>query len=423
MRENIPAWRISFSGVSVVRTVRADLQIDNFPGIVELQIMVAAPSQRGAVRVETVADDGADIAFNFGIGADSHRSEDAEALALKVTEALAGLIHVTSVGTTAVGVEQNLCWTHQAAHFVKPALGIVGDFGKTSFLQVYMRPGVGSKGPAFLLEFGDDRLYGFDFLLAVCLEGGELRGVGDVPVGLGAIAQNTLEAGQADAALSSVEGKVRMLPHELVHQSDGIQILRNDFFAVAVQTPAPDLSVVSQDELVCKAVLEHVVVVIYVVVGNDDRLFAFRKHQGVPFHSGLAGIVCVLRPDRVDVDQDVIVCVEGLENRPVLLFGHHPVVDAVGHVVSVKGQLSVGHHRVEKDMFHNSVVWYQCRCGRRRWSRSGFRRRRGGRAGGNLIGRRGLGRGVSAGGEQEKSRQKKRCDTEFFHDNKCFLSE
>ena len=65
-----------------------------------------------------------------------------------------------------------------------------------------------------------------------------------------------------------------MLLHKLVQNGDGVQVPAGDFIALRVQSPGPELAVLAQDELVGEAVFQHVFVVVHIVVGEDEGLFA-----------------------------------------------------------------------------------------------------------------------------------------------------
>ena len=208
-----------------------------------------------------------------------------------------------------------------------------------------------AEGPAGALELGDDGLHSLPLPLAVGL-------LGIVPVlgvGIGAVAQDALVAGEAQAALGAEGGEVRVLADELIQDGQGVQVLGDHLVALGVLAPAPEEAVVSKDELVGEAVLEHIVIVVDIVVGEDEGLLALRDVEGVADHLGLAVLAGGLAPDVVDVHQDVAVVVDALEDLVVLVHRDHPVVDAVGLAVAVKGQLGIGHHRVEEEMLHDVV--------------------------------------------------------------------
>ena len=81
-------------------------------------------AQGGAVRVEPVADDGAEILLDIAEALNAHGGKDSEALALEVLEHRAGVLPVVAVGPLPVRVKQDGSGTHQAAHLVKPSLGV-----------------------------------------------------------------------------------------------------------------------------------------------------------------------------------------------------------------------------------------------------------------------------------------------------------
>ena len=160
--------------------------------------------------METVADDGADVRFDLRIGADAHRGEDPEALALEIAEDGAGLLHVVAVRPGAVGIVEDGGGAHQAAHLVQPLLRVGLDGLQRLFGQVDMAPGVAAESPAGALQLRDDRRHGFPLFLSVGLELRRLVGA----VGLGAVAQNAAVAGEAQATLGPEGGEVRMLLHK-----------------------------------------------------------------------------------------------------------------------------------------------------------------------------------------------------------------
>ena len=149
-----------------------------------------------------------------------------------------------------------------------------------------------------------------------------------------------------------------MLPDKLVQNGHGVQILRDDLVALRVQPIAPDETVLSQEQLVGKAILEHIVIVIHIVIGEDQGLFALRDVEGVPDHYRLAVGVGAFAPYVIDVHQHIAPVIYALENFVIFVHCDHPVIDAVGLTVAVKGQLRVGHDGVEKQMLHHAVPRY-----------------------------------------------------------------
>ncbi|CAN3986273.1 Copper amine oxidase-like N-terminal domain-containing protein, partial [Dysosmobacter welbionis] len=87
--------------------------------VVKLQVPVSGMAQGGAVRVEPVADDGAEILLDIAEALNAHGGKDSEALALEVLEHRAGVLPVVAVGPLPVRVKQDGSGTHQAAHLVK----------------------------------------------------------------------------------------------------------------------------------------------------------------------------------------------------------------------------------------------------------------------------------------------------------------
>ena len=146
-----------------------------------------------------------------------------------------------------------------------------------------------------------------------------------------------------------------MLLHELVQNGNGVQIPAHHLVALGVLAPGGDLPVLIQNQLVGKAVFQHIRVVVGVVIGENQRLFSLGNVQGVPDHPRLAVLPGGLAPDAVDVHQHIALVIDALENLVVLVHRHHVVVNAVGLAVAVKRQLRIGHHRVEKQVLHNPV--------------------------------------------------------------------
>ena len=147
-----------------------------------------------------------------------------------------------------------------------------------------------------------------------------------------------------------------MLLHKLVQNGDGVQVPADHLAALGVQTPGPDFSVLPQNQLVGQAVLQHVGVVVGVVVGEDQGLFALGKVEGVAHHHRIAGLIDALAPHVPDVHQDVALLIDVVQNPVELVHRHHVVVQAVRLGVAVEGQLRVGDDGVEEEVLHNAVV-------------------------------------------------------------------
>ena len=173
------------------------MRIHDVLGVIELQIAAARVAQRGAVRMQTVADDGGNVGLHIAERTRADAREDAEALALQVLEALAGLVPVVAVGTAAVRVEQNLRRTDERADLVRPALGVVDDGLERLGVEADVAPGVAAERPTGLLQTRYDGLDGLDLARAVGIERGAVgRICRDVAVILRAVAEYPLIARQ-----------------------------------------------------------------------------------------------------------------------------------------------------------------------------------------------------------------------------------
>ena len=146
-----------------------------------------------------------------------------------------------------------------------------------------------------------------------------------------------------------------MLPDELVQNGDSVQILRDNLIALRVQTIAPDKTIVPDDELVGKAILEHIVIIVYIVIGENQRLFALREVQRVADHDRLTVCVRALAPHIAYVHQNIAPVIDALQNFVILVHCYHPVIDSVRLGIAVKGQLGIGHNGVEKEVLHDTV--------------------------------------------------------------------
>ncbi|MPM78811.1 hypothetical protein SDC9_125826 [bioreactor metagenome] len=102
-----------------------------------------------------------------------------------------------------------------------------------------------------------------------------------------------------------------MLPAELGEGGDDIQVLGNHLFAAGIQPPAPDFPIVTQNKLVHRTALAHVIIIVYIVEGDNQGLFPLGQHQLVAHHARLAVFAGYLRPYGVNVHQHIVVFIEG----------------------------------------------------------------------------------------------------------------
>ena len=265
----------------------------------------------------------------------------------------AGVLPVVAVGPLPVRVKQDGSGTHQAAHLVKPSLGVRLDGFQALGAQADVPPGVTAEGPAGALELCDNRLHRLDLLLAVGLP---LRGPLHILIRLGAVAQDALISRQAQAALGAEGGEVQVLFHKLVQDGDGVQVPGGHLIALGVLAPGGDLAILPDHQLVGEAIGKHIFIVVGVVVGEDQGLFALRQVEGVPNHLRLTVLAGGLAPHIADVHQHVALVIDTLEDFVVLIHRHHVIVNAVGLGVSVKGQLRIGHHWMEEQVLHDAVI-------------------------------------------------------------------
>ena len=147
-----------------------------------------------------------------------------------------------------------------------------------------------------------------------------------------------------------------MLLHELVQDGDGIQVPADHLVALGVYAPGPDLAVLADDQLVGKAVLQHIGIVVGVVIGENHRLFALRQIEGVADHDGIARLISSLAPHVGDVHQHIAPLIDAAENFVEFIHGHHKVVQPLLLGVAVKGQLRVGDNRMEEEVLHQAVI-------------------------------------------------------------------
>ena len=248
--------------------------------------------------MQTVADDSGNVGLHIAERARTDARENAEALALQVLEALAGLVPVVTVGTAAVGVEQNLRRTDERADLVRPALGVVDDGLERLGVEADVAPGVAAERPAGLLQARYDGLDRFDLARAVGVERGAVGAVRrDIAVILRAVAENAAIARQREDGLRAVQRKVGVLVDKLVENGRRVELLgQKGLIGVRIGALRPDFAVLADDELAREALVEHIGVVVYVVKADDERLFALWQHQGVSHHVR-AGLVRHLAPD------------------------------------------------------------------------------------------------------------------------------
>ena len=147
-----------------------------------------------------------------------------------------------------------------------------------------------------------------------------------------------------------------MLLHKLVQGGDGVQLPAGDLLAVRVQPPGCDLSAFVQNQLVGEAVVQHVGVIVGVVIGEDQRLFALGKIECVADHLGLAVVAGGLAPHVADIHQHVAVGVAAVHDFPELVRRHHEVIQALLLAVAVKSQLGIGDDGVKEEMLDNAVI-------------------------------------------------------------------
>ena len=257
-----------------------------------------------------------------------------------------------------MGVEENGGGPHQAAHLFRPTQGVSLDLLHGAAGQIDVPPGVGPKGPAGLLQPGDDGLYRVNFRLAALVKGGAGRiGLGDVNVILGAVAQDALIAGKGIDRFCPVEGKIGVFQHEFVQNCGGVQVLgQKGLLGIGVGALGPDLPVLSQHQLGGKALVEHILIVVHIVKGDDQGLFPLWEHQGVAYHAQFPVGIGLLGPHVLHAHENVALVIDALENLIVLVYRHHPVVQsllfrAAGGAV-VERPLGIGDDRVEKQVLH-----------------------------------------------------------------------
>ncbi len=146
-----------------------------------------------------------------------------------------------------------------------------------------------------------------------------------------------------------------MLLHELVQGGNGVQLPGNHLFALGVQAPGGNPAVLIQNQLVGKAVFQHIGVVVGVVIGQDQGLLPLGEVEGVADHDGGSVLARRLAPHAADVHQHVIISVAAVQNLVELVHRHHIVVQALLLGVAVKGQLRVGDEGVEEQVLHDAV--------------------------------------------------------------------
>ena len=145
-----------------------------------------------------------------------------------------------------------------------------------------------------------------------------------------------------------------MRTDKFVQNGNGVQVLGIYVVALGVFAIAPDLTVVPHQKLISKAIFYHVGIVIHVVKGENQGLFPLRYFQFIADHHRLAGCVRGFGPDLINVHQNKALVIDALKDLIVFVHRDHPVVDAVGHIVTVEGQLRVSYHRMEKQMLHGA---------------------------------------------------------------------
>ena len=150
-----------------------------------------------------------------------------------------------------------------------------------------------------------------------------------------------------------------MLQDKLVQDGGGVQVLSEEgLLGVGVGALGPDLAVVPHHQLGGKAPLQHILIVVHVVKGDDQRFFPLGEPERVADHMGTA-LVGDLAPDVLHGHQNIALVIDALQNLVVLVYRHHPVVqtDALGfgQRALMEGVLGIGDDGVEEQVLHHLV--------------------------------------------------------------------
>ncbi len=146
-----------------------------------------------------------------------------------------------------------------------------------------------------------------------------------------------------------------MLFHKLIQNGNRVQIPGGHFIPLRVQAPGPDLSVIADHQLIGKAVFQHIGIVIGIIVGKNQGLFAFRDVKCIPDHFRLTVLAGGFAPDVGDVHQHIVILIDALEDFIIFAHRHHIVINPVGLRVAVKGQFRVSDHGMKEEVLHNAV--------------------------------------------------------------------
>ena len=222
-------------------------------------------------------------------GAGIHIAEIAEALVVQIGKFLVSPgIGPPVAHVCAEGVEDDIGGADERFHPLLPFIGVCLYRSQIPGAQVDMAPAVGGQLPAAVPEALGHLADRFQVFLII--------GIGVLIFRIGAVAQNTLVAGEGQDCPGSLIGKVRVLCNEILQQRHQVEGA-GDHGPVVQFHFTGGLSIVPDDDPGGKAVALHIVIIADVVLGHDEGLLSRRQHDIAGHKFWISVFICGLIGD------------------------------------------------------------------------------------------------------------------------------
>ena len=146
-----------------------------------------------------------------------------------------------------------------------------------------------------------------------------------------------------------------MLFHERVQDRNHI-IVADRFLAVFIYVEILYVSLFIQHQISGESVGFHIVIIIHVVYGQYQGDLSLRHHGSGRDQSNSAVFRSLHLIQVMNVDQNVLIGIQFFQYGPEFIYGRHPVIISVFHVISVERQICIHDQRMKEDVTHRLFV-------------------------------------------------------------------
>ncbi len=170
------------------------------------------------------------------------------------------------------------------------------------------------------------------------------------------VAKRSFIPGSGYNAFCTPQREIRVFFYKGIQYGHHV-IVPDALSAVRMDVEILHVSVFVQYQLFGKAVMFHIIIIAYIVNRQYKRDLSFRNQRLRRCQCDIAVLVSLFFCQIMNIDQYVLIRIQLFQNGMEFIYGSHPVIVSVFHVIAVKSKGSIHNQRMKENMSYRLVIW------------------------------------------------------------------